>query len=232
MTKPLVLTLGCGWCTLFPGAWTACAAPEPPVRPNIIVVFTDDQTFRGIGYENAEVKTPQLDSLSAGGIRFRNCYAASPICAASRASLMTGRFPQQHGVTGLNSQAFRRYRKGGSQADQSLAVRAAAAGYNRACPRSRDLLKDMDLSAEKRRHESLKRLPCLKFGGYDFVITPNQAPNRGHTHLPTRPSSSTSLRLWSPACCLIEADTEKISRIGRRSPVASQMGTPWRQPWA
>jgi IS4 transposase len=33
------------------------------------------------------------------------------------------------------------------------------------------------------------------------------------------------------ACCLIEADTEKISRIVRESPVASQMETPWRQPW-
>jgi hypothetical protein len=67
-------------------------------KPNIIVILTDDQTYRGIGYNNPEVKTPNLDALAASGITFEHGYVASPICAASRASLMTGRFPQQHGV--------------------------------------------------------------------------------------------------------------------------------------
>ena len=62
-------------------------------KPNIIVIFTDDQTYRGIGYNNPEVKTPNLDALAAGGITFERGYVASPICAASRASMMTGRFP-------------------------------------------------------------------------------------------------------------------------------------------
>src|SRR5438105_3497939 len=79
----------------------AADAAKPATKPNIVVIFTDDQTYRGIGYNNPEVKTPHLDALAASGITFDRGYVASPICAASRASMMTGRFPQQHGVMGL-----------------------------------------------------------------------------------------------------------------------------------
>ena len=44
---------------------------------------------------------------------------------------------------------------------------------NRACPRPRDSLLDLPFAVKKEGHKSLKRLPCPKFGGYDFVITPN-----------------------------------------------------------
>src|SRR3954468_16072379 len=97
-------------------------------KPNIIVIFTDDQTYRGIGYNNPEVKTPNLNALAAGGITFERGYVASPICAASRASMMTGRFPQQHGVMGLGHPAFAPYRVNGDQASQTLPSRLAEAG--------------------------------------------------------------------------------------------------------
>jgi arylsulfatase A-like enzyme len=117
---------------LFASLAASHAVDLLPKKPNIIVIFTDDQTFRGIGYENPEVKTPQLDALSCQGIRFRNCYVASPICAASRASMMTGLFPQQHGVTGLNSAAFAPFRKEEEHAAQAFAARIAEAGYDTA----------------------------------------------------------------------------------------------------
>src|SRR6478609_7629450 len=98
-------------------------------KPNIIVIFTDDQTYRGVGYNNPEVKTPNLDALAAGGITFERGYVASPICAASRASMMTGRFPQQHGVMGLGHPAFAPYRMDGTHARQTLPSRLAEAGY-------------------------------------------------------------------------------------------------------
>ncbi|MGI9355823.1 MAG: sulfatase family protein [Rhizobiaceae bacterium] len=98
-------------------------------RPNIIVIFTDDQAFNAIGYHNPEVKTPHLDALAAGGIIFQRAYVASPVCGASRASMMTGLFPQQHGVICLNIKPFVRYTTDGSMASQSLAQRLAAAGY-------------------------------------------------------------------------------------------------------
>lgn len=98
-------------------------------KPNIIVIFTDDQTYRGIGYNNPELKTPRLDALAASGITLERAYVASPICAASRASMMTGRFPQQHGLVALNSKAFAPYRTGAAGAQQTLPSRLSEAGY-------------------------------------------------------------------------------------------------------
>lgn len=101
-------------------------------RPNVIVIFTDDQTYRGIGYNNPEVKTPHLDALAASGITFERGYVASPICAASRASMMTGRFPEQHGLRALDAKAFAPYKTGAPHADQTLPGRLNAAGYTTA----------------------------------------------------------------------------------------------------
>ena len=90
---------------LIPAALlNSCKRPEN--RPNILVIFTDDQTWQGIGYNNPEVKTPILDELAAEGIIFSHNYTASPICTASRAAMMTGMFPQQNGTVALNTDQF------------------------------------------------------------------------------------------------------------------------------
>ncbi len=77
-------------------------------KPNIVVIFTDDQAFRAIGYNNPSVKTPALDQLARTGTIFNHAYVASPICLASRASILTGLFPQQHGSVGLGGSEFQR----------------------------------------------------------------------------------------------------------------------------
>lgn len=79
-------------------------AAEP--RPNFVVIFTDDQTYRAIGYNNPTVKTPNLDKLATEGVRLNRAYVASPICVASRASILTGTFPQQHGSVALFPAGF------------------------------------------------------------------------------------------------------------------------------
>ncbi|MCG3198297.1 MAG: Arylsulfatase [bacterium] len=76
-------------------------------RPNFLIILTDDQTYRAIGYTNSLVQTPHLTDLASQGIVFENAYVASPICVASRASLLTGIFPQQHGSVGLDGNGFR-----------------------------------------------------------------------------------------------------------------------------
>ena len=54
-------------------------------RPNIIFLFSDDQTIRAAGcYGNKEIVTPHLDKLAADGTRFTNHYNTSSICMASR----------------------------------------------------------------------------------------------------------------------------------------------------
>lgn len=99
-------------------------------RPNFLVIFTDDQTYRAIGYNNPVVKTPHLNELASEGLIFNRAYVASPICAASRAAMMSGVFPLRNGVVGLGQKAFRKYHKGGARADQTLAVQLQKAGYH------------------------------------------------------------------------------------------------------
>jgi arylsulfatase A-like enzyme len=68
-------------------------------RPNFIVIYTDDQGYGDLGCQGArDMKTPNFDALAAGGARFTNWYAAAPMCAPSRAALMTGRYPIRCGV--------------------------------------------------------------------------------------------------------------------------------------
>lgn len=88
---------------------SAAGEPEKPAarRPNLIVILSDDHAFRAIGYNNPLVKTPNLDRLGKEGIVFDLAYIATPICAASRASLMTGVFPEQHGTIALDGPSFR-----------------------------------------------------------------------------------------------------------------------------
>lgn len=104
-----------------------------PAKPNLIVIFTDDQVFNAIGYDNPEIRTPRLDALAKSGVIFERAYVASPICAASRASMMTGLFPQQHGVIALNQKPFQKsYWKGKAKAAQTLAHHLSQAGYHTA----------------------------------------------------------------------------------------------------
>lgn len=79
-----------------------------PAKPNFVVIFTDDQTYRAIGYNNPVVKTPNLDRLAMDGVRLNRAYVASPICVASRASILTGTFPQQHGSVALFPAGFKK----------------------------------------------------------------------------------------------------------------------------
>jgi arylsulfatase A len=66
-------------------------AAETPARPNVVLLFTDDQGYGDVGCFGAKsFKTPNLDRLAAEGTRFTSFYVAQPVCTASRAGLMTG----------------------------------------------------------------------------------------------------------------------------------------------
>ena len=69
-------------------------------KPNIIFLLTDDQRWDALGCSgNSIIKTPNMDSLANNGIRFKNAFVTTPICAASRASLFTGLYERTHGYT-------------------------------------------------------------------------------------------------------------------------------------
>lgn len=64
---------------------------QPAGKPNIIYIYADDLGYGELGcYGQQHIKTPHLDALAAEGMRFTRHYAAAPVCAPSRAALMTG----------------------------------------------------------------------------------------------------------------------------------------------
>jgi len=66
--------------------------------PNIILVLTDDQGYKDVGFNGSEdILTPNIDALANEGIVFTNGYVSHPYCSPSRAGLMTGRYQQRFG---------------------------------------------------------------------------------------------------------------------------------------
>ena len=81
--------------------------PAPARHPNIIMVLIDDMGWGDLScFGNKEAKTPNIDRLAAGGLRFEQFYVASPICSPSRVGLSTGQYPQRWRITSyLNNRA-------------------------------------------------------------------------------------------------------------------------------
>ncbi|MCH2208985.1 MAG: sulfatase-like hydrolase/transferase [Lentisphaerales bacterium] len=66
---------------------------------NVLVIVADDHALKVTGaYGNQRVRTPNLDQLSKEGITFTQTYCNSPICSASRQSMLTGKYPHATGV--------------------------------------------------------------------------------------------------------------------------------------
>jgi arylsulfatase A-like enzyme len=82
-------------------AWTVgCSAvgARPPSKPNIVHIVADDLGWKDVGFNGcADIKTPNIDALSAGGAKFTQFYV-QPMCTPTRACLMTGRYPFRYGL--------------------------------------------------------------------------------------------------------------------------------------
>ena len=71
-----------------------------PDRPNILLITTDQQRFDTIhAAGNPKIRTPHLNWLLDGGVRFTRCYSDAPLCVATRATIMTGRHGYTNGLT-------------------------------------------------------------------------------------------------------------------------------------
>jgi arylsulfatase A-like enzyme len=75
-------------------ASAAVRAASP--KPNILLILADDLGYSDLGCYGSEIKTPNLDRLAAGGLRFTQMYSTAR-CWPSRSCLMTGYYPQQIG---------------------------------------------------------------------------------------------------------------------------------------
>jgi len=74
-----------------------------PRRPNILLITSDQHHWNALGFQNPEVKTPNLDRLARQGIIFERAYTTNPTCTPARASIITGKYPSQHGAWTLGA---------------------------------------------------------------------------------------------------------------------------------
>jgi len=89
----LAATLG-GVLALFYAVIPAIAAES---KPNIVFIVADDLGWKDVGFHGSDIKTPNIDSLAAGGARLEQYYV-QPMCTPTRAALMTGRYPLRYGL--------------------------------------------------------------------------------------------------------------------------------------
>ncbi len=72
--------------------------PKQQTKPNILFVFTDQQTISAMSCSgNTYLQTPAMDELAAAGVRFEQSYCTSPVCAPARSSFITSRMPHETG---------------------------------------------------------------------------------------------------------------------------------------
>jgi arylsulfatase A-like enzyme len=75
-------------------------------RPNILLLMSDQHRGDCLGSDgNSVIRTPNLDRLAAGGVRFRCAYSSTPTCTPARAALLTGMSPWNHGMLGYGAVA-------------------------------------------------------------------------------------------------------------------------------
>ncbi len=109
------------------------AQQEKQQRPNILLITADNLGYGDLGcYGNKVMQTPRLDQLAREGARLTDFYTASPTCTVSRATLLTGRYPQR---IGLNHQlsADENYADGLRQSERLIPQYLKPQGYRTAC---------------------------------------------------------------------------------------------------
>jgi len=115
-------------------AWGQVAAPVPaPGKrpPNIVVILADDLGYGELGCQGCkDIPTPHVDSIARAGVRFTQGYVTCPVCAPTRAGLLTGRYQQRFGFEMNPGPEANADEKFGLPLDQpTLAERLKPAGY-------------------------------------------------------------------------------------------------------
>ncbi len=117
-----LLTLGAAACATI---GRPPRTPDP--RPNIVLIVADDLGYGDLGcYGNTAIRTPNIDRLAREGVRLTDFSVAEPVCSASRAAILTGRYAVRTGVRGALGPDARR---GLPQAEVTLAEELRDRGY-------------------------------------------------------------------------------------------------------
>jgi len=79
-------------------------------KPNIILILADDYGYGDVGcYGSQRFNTPHIDALAAGGLRFTDFHSNGAVCSPTRAALLTGRYQQRTGISGVVTAAGHRH---------------------------------------------------------------------------------------------------------------------------
>lgn len=83
-------------------AWLSCGTvPSQPTPPNVVLIISDDHGWTDYGFMGHDtVQTPALDRLASQSMVYTRGYLPSPLCRPSLATIATGLYPHQHGITG------------------------------------------------------------------------------------------------------------------------------------
>jgi len=101
-------------------------------RPNIILILADDLGYGDVGcYGNKIIKTPNIDALARGGMRFTDFHSNGPMCSPTRAAVLTGRYQQRCGIEGVLS-CKSNYDTGMSPKEVTFAEVLKTVGYSTA----------------------------------------------------------------------------------------------------
>lgn len=114
-------TLRCFALLALAAGLSACCAVGPASiqndrPPNVVFILVDDMGWNDLSNEGSSYyESPNIDALAAGGMKFTRGYAASQVCSPSRASIMTGKYPTNHGITqyigGPSGEDWRRFNR-------------------------------------------------------------------------------------------------------------------------
>ena len=110
------------------------AQPVDQKKPNIIIIFTDDQGYGDLSsYGSPNIRTPHLDKMASEGQKWTNFYAAASVCTPSRAGLLTGRYPVRSGMASNVSRVLFPDSNGGlPEREITIAEQLKEAGYQTA----------------------------------------------------------------------------------------------------
>ena len=82
------LAVSLAWSSLIASTQSVASGPaaagEPPARPNVLLIVTDDMGYSDLGSFGGEIPTPNLDRLALDGVRFSN-FIVNPACSPTRA---------------------------------------------------------------------------------------------------------------------------------------------------
>ncbi|MCP4451709.1 MAG: sulfatase [Planctomycetes bacterium] len=111
--------------------WLNAAQAAQSRKPNVIIIFTDDQGYEDLGvFGSPKIRTPNIDQMAREGMRFTDFYSASSVCTPSRAALLTGCYPGRVGGLGV---LFPKDQKGLNPEETTIARMLKANGYATAC---------------------------------------------------------------------------------------------------